>query len=58
MTKVEKFLKKLEEDRPKILSSEVRAYAISLTKNKQKAKAFLREGGIIDKNGKLTSHYR
>jgi hypothetical protein len=58
MTKAEQFLKTREKNRPKVLSDDVREYAISLTKNKRKAKAFMKEAGILDSNGKLTPQYK
>lgn len=57
-TKAESFLKKLEENRPKILSDKARAYGKSLTKDKKKAQAFMQKAGILDKDGKLTPEYR
>lgn len=58
MNKAEKLLKKLKESRPRILSNKARAYGESLTKDKDKAKAFLQRAGIMDKDGNLTPEYR
>lgn len=57
MTKAERFLKKLESDRPKILNDDARKHAAELVKDKAKAKAFLQRAGILDKNGNFTRPY-
>jgi len=58
MCDAEKLLRKLKRNRPRVLSASARALAESIVKSKKKSRKFLRDAGIIDKKGQLTSHYR
>jgi hypothetical protein len=53
-----KLLKKLEKDRPRVLTASTRALAESIAKDKKKSREFLESTGIVDKRGRLTQHYR
>lgn len=54
----ERLLIKLKRNRPRVLSASTRALAESIVKSKKKSRKFLQDVGIVDKNGRLTRHYR
>lgn len=58
MTKAEKLLTKLRAEKPVVLSRQILARVDHIAKDKKKAVAFLKKGGFLDSEGKLSAKYR